>query len=686
MERRARGRGVAWFVICGVVAIEILSLLWAAPVSSALGAERGHPLATSAQNRSQSPASTQLSLASASLVAGQGPAAGRPIASSVPGTPSASRGTTSQVSFLVSSGPTWRQLTVPHPGAIGYESMVYDARDGYVLLFGGWDGSSTQGLTWKFSGSTWTQLHPPLSPPSRYGAAMAFDKSDNYTVLFGGLDSNFTALSDTWKFAGGTWTKLSPLMNPGGVAYASMANDAKDGYVVFFGGANAALVTQSSTWKFAGGAWTKLVLATHPSARYGAAFAYDAHDGYDVLFGGVNGSTWFSETWNFTGGKWTKLTPVAHPGARYLAPMAYSAKDGELVLFGGASTVALSDTWAFVAGAWTKVSSLGHPSNRYAAAMADGSTTLNVVLDGGSTLAGPYVNDTWNFHGLVWTHVTPRVPAPREFDPMVYDEADNYVLLFGGYGLSGGVFGDTWKFANGGWTQLHPAHSPAPRYGSMMAYDQADGYVVLYGGTNATYSFRFNDTWTFAAGQWSLATNSSGPGPRGYGSLTFDMADNYVLLFGGVGTGGFLADSWAFQSGVWWQTASYTPGSSPSPREATQMTYDSGDGYVLLFGGNNGLFWYPDTWSYLGGTWTNLTSGLQPHGAAAGSLVDDTYDGYVLLFAFHFNETWNYSAGVWTQLFPPTNLGTEVGVGSAFYPGMNSVIVFGGTTLGTWAY
>ncbi|MCI4350986.1 MAG: hypothetical protein L3K15_05685, partial [Thermoplasmata archaeon] len=62
--------------------------------------------------------------------------------------------------------------------------MAYDARDKYVVLFGGF-GASVFGDTWSFSAGIWTQLHPASHPSARYGAVMAFDAKDNYAVLYG---------------------------------------------------------------------------------------------------------------------------------------------------------------------------------------------------------------------------------------------------------------------------------------------------------------------------------------------------------------------------------------------------------------------------------------------------------------------------------------------------------------------
>ena len=76
--------------------------------------------------------------------------------------------------------------------------MAYDAATGTVVLF------STQGRTWTWDGTTWTQQHPAASPPARAEAAMAYDAATGSAVLFGGYDLTLAGrvhdLSDTWTW------------------------------------------------------------------------------------------------------------------------------------------------------------------------------------------------------------------------------------------------------------------------------------------------------------------------------------------------------------------------------------------------------------------------------------------------------------------------------------------------------
>jgi Galactose oxidase, central domain len=711
--RRARGSAsFGWWVVAatlGIVVVELISFIPAGVTTGRSQQDRVAPPGSSSQTFTDSGAASALQAAAGSLGSGGGPAAGTPWGCS----PAADGGgavqcgaapTPGSAPAILSPTPTWK-----HPllaAAREYVGMAYDARDQYVLLFGGLDRAGIAfGDTWRFSGGGWTQLHPVLSPGARYGTSMAFDAADNYVLLFGGFHGS-TGLRDTWKFAGGSWTKLTPTSNPGPLGYASMTYDVKGAHVVFFGGMTSAFAVQGATWEFKAGQWTNVTPTPSPPARMFSSFAYDAKDGYALLFGGNNVTfKAIGDTWNFSAGKWTKLTPSPAPSARWSAAMAFSVKDGTLVLFGGYDGAHyVSDTWTFAAGAWTKKSAVTHPTSRTNFGMADGTATTNVVLFGGVVLSGAVLNDTWTFHGTVWTHVPLRAPTARLSTAMTYDEADGYVLLFGGQSQTGpNYLNDTWKFLNGLWTPLHPARAPPARSGAGMAYDQADGYVVLFGGFSPTSGF-LNDTWTFTAGTWSQVSVTVAPPVREAPSMTYDYADDYVLLFGGCYGGSFgcnnaFSDTWTFSAGVWTQVL---PSASPSARDGAAMSYDSGDGYVVLFSGFSdwlGIgYTFPDTWTYSAGSWTNLTGTLtlaaSPPGVTSGALVDDTYDGYLLLFGgynqssgFLLRETWSFNGGLWSKLAPTTSPLAEQNFGMAFDVSDNSVVLLDtGIPALTWLY
>ncbi len=147
-------------------------------------------------------------------------------------------------------------------------------------------------------------------------------------------------------------------------------------------------------------------------------------------------------------------------------------------------------------------------------------------------------------------------------------------------------------------------------------------------------------------------------GPWGTRAFTYDAADHYVLLFGGVDIyGNTYGDTWTFQNGRWTQL---NPTVSPSWRSAGEMVYDYQDGYVVFFGGQD-LNYNPtnDTWKFLHGNWTQLTPVVSPPAIRFGAMTYDANDSYVLLFGgdlcnsgctpYRTGFTWTFSGGNWTN-------------------------------------
>src|SRR5579884_1224268 len=187
------------------------------------------------------------------------------------------------------NGQTWLALhPSTSPPARDGASMAYDAATGTVLLFGGVSDSGTDlGDTWTWNGQTWTQLYPASSPVARDDAAMVYEAANRQVLLFGGesQQGHFSpALNDTWTWDGHTWTQLHPPTSPPARFGASMAYDAATGQLILFGGG--AGNSLNDTWAWDGHTWTQLHSASSPPARIHACMVYDAASQQLVLFGG----------------------------------------------------------------------------------------------------------------------------------------------------------------------------------------------------------------------------------------------------------------------------------------------------------------------------------------------------------------------------------------------------------------
>lgn len=290
-------------------------------------------------------------------------------------------------------------------------AMVYDAADHYLLLFGGLAGTGGDLRdTWTYANGTWTNLTAKLaaSPPARYKAGIAYDAKDGYVVLYGGLHSG-TYLDDTWTFRAGVWTQVFPAQDPGYREDLGMTYDAHDGYVVLFGGDNQTGVDRNDTWRYSAGVWTNItdLSPSSPPAEETAPLTYDPNLGGVLFFGGLGPRGAMNQTWLFSDGRWSNLTASAGhaPSPREAPMLAYDAADGFDLLFGGLRYPnADGDSWIFENGRWSELTESPSPPARFDGTMAftdgPGPGFASVVLFGGRTSSNGNqsdLDDTWTF-------------------------------------------------------------------------------------------------------------------------------------------------------------------------------------------------------------------------------------------------------------------------------------------------
>jgi Kelch motif protein len=259
-------------------------------------------------------------------------------------------------------GTTWTQVfPMTSPPARNHASMAYDPATSQLVLFGG---SDTVGHdlndTWTWSGTTWTNITPSTgNPVARESASMAYDAGIGKVVLFGGYEASTTGLlNDTWTWDGAAWTQVTSLGGPSARDGSSMVYDPGTSGLVLFGGNESTDPFISGflddTWTWDGSTWANVTPSTgNPGGRVNASMAYDAGLNQPVLFGGGNNSVPFlGDTWAWDGttSAWTQLavSPAVSPPARFGAGMAYDPASSQLVLFGGwGNSGFLDDTWTY---------------------------------------------------------------------------------------------------------------------------------------------------------------------------------------------------------------------------------------------------------------------------------------------------------------------------------------------------
>jgi hypothetical protein len=303
------------------------------------------------------------------------------------------------------------QISGSQPAGRAWPSFACDPALGELVLFGGDNGRTVFGGTWIYQDGAWTQEHPALSPAPRTGAALVYDAATGQLLLFGGSSKIGTAggfFGDTWTWTGTTWQQLHPAISPPARHNAGMIYDAAGQDVVLFGGYDGHYL--GDTWTWNGTTWTQQDTPAAPAPRDTGSFAYDTAAGTGILYGGFNGVTAFTDTWTWNGSTWTKLTTTASPG-RVTAGWQMAGDDaaGQVLLFGGGryNHTNSGATWAWNGTTWTRLHPAASPYGRGAGSMTYDSATQQIVLSGGQGYhQDTYPAATWAWDGTTWQKLT----------------------------------------------------------------------------------------------------------------------------------------------------------------------------------------------------------------------------------------------------------------------------------------
>lgn len=532
--------------------------------------------------------------------------------------------------------------------------MVYDAADGYIVMYqnptyGHYLGANT---TWEYSSNQWTPLHLNPSPSTRYSAGMVYDAKDRYVLLFGGASPFGGCFNDTWTFSAGNWTQLSPGRAPPlTCSGAALAFDASDGYVVYFAG--------KTTWKFLAGQWKDITNYGHwstiPKGGY-AALAYDSADKYVVLFDtiwGCSGCGTPTATWKFHAGNWTNLTRPGPPTGRSYESLVDDPADGYVLMFGGTTPAAVvNQSWTFVGGNWSLIHTSGHVPVMAGAALAYDPVSRSVVAHpGNNSLYAP--RQTWSYSNRSWAQA---VDLPGPAPPARWGAAWDGTYLIGGCGGRACPLSDIWAFESGFWINLTGTVGPGPsaRYGAAYA----SAYGILFGGTDGKKAL--GDTWVFNGRNWRQFHGlPASPSPRFNASLTYDLRANQGILFGGTNGSAFFNDTWLWEPRHGWVRVTGAP--APDARAGAQLLWHKDKdlysplhlGEAVLFGGHNQSSTFSDVWDFSQGVWAKETrpspANLSAGGRVAG--VPTVYGGWwdqgMPLLYFGGQRGTNFSSMAW---------------------------------------
>jgi PKD repeat protein len=205
----------------------------------------------------------------------------------------------------------WTNLTAdygPGPSARYGAAMAFDpqAPENGSVLFGGYGYSLTgyNNDTWIWQGGAgWVPLTTnSIEPPELYAPGMAYDASDGYIVLFGGFNVDGATGSSTWELYAGQWWAVTTSVAPPGVEYTNLVYSPLEAGVLLFGGYNYTDgVNEWGTWLFQAGQWSALDPSDHPGMRDSEGFSLDGTGMTPIVVGGFNESTFvtYNDTWAY---------------------------------------------------------------------------------------------------------------------------------------------------------------------------------------------------------------------------------------------------------------------------------------------------------------------------------------------------------------------------------------------------
>jgi len=220
--------------------------------------------------------------------------------------------------------------------------------------------------------------------------------------------------------------------------------------------------------------------------------------------------------------------------------------------------------------------------------------------------------------------------------------------------------------------------------------------VVVFGGTGA--GGRIADTWTWDRRGWTLQHPAASPPTRAYAQMAYEGATRTVLLFGGNDGTNDLGDTWSWNGSQWTRLS---PAAAPPARQLGGMAYDPLLRRVVLFGGStsSALAGANDTWSWDGVTWQQLAPKVSPPKRSEITMVYDPAIGRLVFFGgldfshsgLFTQDLWTFDGLTWTQITDPGAPAPRAGYGLAYDAALHQLVLTCGSGIGgdlndTWLW
>jgi uncharacterized protein (TIGR03437 family) len=283
------------------------------------------------------------------------------------------------------------------------------------------------------------------------------------------------------------------------------------------------------------------------------------------------------------------------PSPRIDGAIAYDQGARRIFLFGGQDSSALDDLWMYSLDrqAWTPLSPAGpRPPARFGHTLIFDPVRRRAILFGGQ--AGGFFSDVWSYEpeANTWRRLAPdnAGPSKRYGHSAVYDATRERMIISHGF-TDAGRFDDTWAFdlRTGQWRDISPPGvRPLRRCLHHAVIDETGGRMLLYGGCSSGFGpCPQGDLWSFdlTAHRWTERPASPAPPAREWFGIGFDGRRGRLVVFGGNGAAGILADTWEWEpaSGRWTQLN--PTGERPAGRLRQESAAAPDLGGVVFFGG-----------------------------------------------------------------------------------------------------
>lgn len=284
---------------------------------------------------------------------------------------------------------------------------------------------------------------------------------------------------------------------------------------------------------------------------------------------------------------------------------------------------------------WNQFPTVGTPPNGASPIAFDLLRDLPVVWTsncGGDPMAG-----TWELQGFAWTRINlPTRPVTCARGYITYDPTRQICVQFGGTGSDDRAH----EYDGGGWV-TSPILGPANRFGHRMVGALEAGGIFMFGGRRVSDNALLNQLWFYNGTAWTMITPATGPVPpaRQDFAMAYDPRCRKVVIFGGAGAAGPLADTWEYDIMTQTWAQSDQPTGAPSARTASTMWYYPEQQAIYMFGGLVGANFVNGSWRYDCNTdrWTLAAISNNPPAAQGYMTYDQDFARLILLQG---DQTW----------------------------------------------